>query len=296
MDVGTVWMVSASVFYGAMNISVKLSGSYLTIWQTAMGRFALGLILILILARPLKLDLLGQGRWLLIGRGLAGTGSFLLLVQAFEKVPLSMAMVLFYLWPVFACLLSSKVAGEPMKRRDWPFVIGALCGTTLIMWPGHNGPGISIGHFFALGASFLSGLAVILTRRLRRTNDPFTLYFYFCLVGGIFCLVPLLAQETPILPAIGAGWVGLGAVALFAMAAQVMLNQGIKYLKASKTGVLMMIEVIVAAGFGVIYLGESLNSRLVFGAVLILGCGIALVILPEASKGIREVGVLEGLE
>ncbi|MBW1800084.1 MAG: DMT family transporter [Deltaproteobacteria bacterium] len=293
MDVGTVWMVGASVFYGAMNISVKMSGSYLTIWQTAIGRFAFGVILILILARPLKLELSGHGRWLLMGRGLAGTGSFLLLVLAFERVPLSMAMVLFYLWHVFACLLSSKVAGEPMKRRDWPFVIGALCGTTLIMWPDHNGPGISMGHFFALGASFLSGLAVILTRRLGRTNDPFTLYFYFCLMGAFFCIVPLMAQETPILPSVGAGWAGLGAVALFAMAAQVMLNQGMKYLKASKTGVLMMIEVIVAAGFGVIYLGEPFNSRLACGAVLILGCGVALIMIPEASRGIQKGRVLE---
>ena len=119
-----------------MNISVKLSGGYLTVWQIAMGRFVFGVTLILILSRPLKLDLAGQDRWLLIGRGLAGTGSFLLLVLALSRAPLSMVMVLFYLWPVFACILSSKVAGEPVKRRDWPFVMGALCGTTLILWPG----------------------------------------------------------------------------------------------------------------------------------------------------------------
>jgi len=278
--VGTVWVVLAALSYGVMQIFVKLSVPYLTVWQTAIGRFALGAIVIPILAWPLRRDLLGKRRWLLIGRGLAATVGFLLLIQAFKSIPLSVGMVLFYLWPVFACLLSSWIAGEPTTRREWKFVLGALAGTTLILWPDSAGPGVNIGHFLALGASFIGGLAVVLIRPLGRTNNPFTIYFYQCLAGGLFCLGPLLSQAHPIIPVTRAGWLGLIAVSAFAMAGQVFMNQGMKYLNASKTGVLMMLEVVVSATFGIIFLAEMFSMRLLLGAALILGCGVTLINLP----------------
>ena len=204
-----VLMVVAALFYGAMNISVKLSVSYLTVWQTAMGRFVLGVVLLPPLVWMLRLELFGRDRWLLAARGLSATAAFLLMILAFQTVPLSVAMVLFYLWPVFSCLLSAWVAGEPTTRREWPFVCGALSGTTLILWPGASGTALSAGHFLALGAAFFAGLAIILVRRLGRNNNPFTLYFYFCLTGAVFCTGPFLAQESPALPLTGAGWIGL---------------------------------------------------------------------------------------
>ena len=278
--IGTAWIVSSALAYGGMSISVKLSVPYLTVWQTAIGRFALGAILIPILAWPLRQSLFGQERWLLVVRGLLGTGSFLFLIQSFKTIPLSVAIVLFYLWPVFSCLLSPWAAGEPTTKREWPFVIGSLAGMVLVLWPDRSGSSVSIGHFMALGASFFAGFAITLIRRLGRTNNAFTIYFYFCLTGGLFCLGPLLTQNTPPLPASRTVWLVLMAVAVFAMAGQVLLNQGMKYLKASKASVLMMIEILAAASFGVIYLGEPIGLRLLCGSVLILGSGVALILLP----------------
>jgi drug/metabolite transporter (DMT)-like permease len=278
--VGTVWMVASALSYGAMNICVKLGSSHLTVWQTAMGRFVLGLAVIPFVVRLFRGDLLGQARWLLLARGVSGTLGFLLMIQAMKMIPLSMAMVLFYLWPVFTCMLSPWVAGEPTTRREWPFVGAALLGTVLILWPDRAGPGLNPGHFLALGSSLFTGLAAILIRRLRRSNNPFTIYFYYCLSGSILCIMPFLTQGPPALQVSTTGWLLLGAVAVLAMAGQTLMNQGMKYLNAAKTGALMMIEVIVAAAFGAIYLGESLTLRFFLGSILILGCGVALTVLP----------------
>jgi drug/metabolite transporter (DMT)-like permease len=273
-------MVAASLFYGAMNISIKLGGVHLTVWQTAMGRFLLGLVFMPILIRVLRLEWSGQERRLLIARGLSGTVAFLLMIQAVKLIPLSMAMVLFYLWPVFTCLLSPIIAGEPTTRREWPLVITALLGTAVILWPERGGSGLSLGHFLSLASSFFAGLAVILIRRLRRRNNPFTIYFYFCVSGGAATAGPLLAQREPLLPVSVEGWVLLSAVAVFAMVGQVLMNQGIKYLDASRIGALMMTEVLVATAFGALALGETLHFRFFTGAILILGSGAALMIFP----------------
>lgn len=278
--VGVVFMVAAALCYGGMSISAKLSIPYLTVWQTAVGRFVLGAAVIPLLARSLRFNLRGTGLWLLVILGVTSTGSFVLFIQALTTISLSEGMVLFYLWPVFACLLSAWVAGEPTTKGEWPFVIGALTGTVLILLPERTGPGINLGHFLVLGASSLAGLAVILVRRLRRTNNPFTIYFYFCLVGGLVCLGPLLTPGHSVLPASRAGWVVLAAVAVFALFGNVLMNQGMKHLNASKTGVLMMLEVVTATAFGAVFLGEVLSVRFLCGSALILGCGVAIIVLP----------------
>lgn len=276
-------MVVAALSYGCMNICVKLSGPHLTIWQAGMGRFLLGVAVMPILARLFRLPRGARERRLLLMRGVSGTVSFLMLIQAMMMIPLSIAMVLFYLWPVFTCVLSAWVAGEPTPRREWPLVICALLGVAVILWPEQGGPGLSLGHFLALGSSFFAGHAVILIRRLRRSNDAFTIYHYYCLAGAVITAVPLLTQSAPLLPVSGAGWLLLSAVALFSMIAQVVMNEGMKYLDASRTGSLMMIEVITAAAFGALWLGEDLHPRFYVGAFLILGSGAVLMALPPRS-------------
>ena len=276
-------MVAAALFYGCMNICVKLSGPHLTIWQTGMGRFLLGVAFMPIFARLLRLPRGASERRLLLSRGVSGTIAFLMLIQSMMMIPLSIAMVLFYLWPVFTCLLSSWVAGEPTPKKEWPLVVCALVGVIVILWPEKGGPGLNLGHFLAVGSSFFAGHAVILIRRLRRSNDAFTIYFYYCVAGALITAVPLLTRNGPVLPVSGTGWAYLSAVALSAMIAQVVMNEGMKYLDASRTGSLMMIEVITAAAFGPLWLGETLTPRFFAGSILILGSGAVLMALPPRS-------------
>lgn len=277
---GVILIVFSAIFYGSASISVKLSVGYLNIWQTAMGRFLLGLVLIPFFSWQFKFDLMGKRRGWLLFRGVANTLSFLCLIMALNNIPLSIAHVLFYLWPAFACIMSPWVAGETIKKTEWLFVIMALMGMVLILWQHNSTEGLSIGHLSALCASFFAGLAVILLRPLGRENNAFTLYFYLCITGVIICSGPILFKGSPYLPVTTPGWLLLLAVASFAMTGQVCLNQGMKYLNAPKTGVLMMIEVLITVSFGVIVLGEPLAFRTICGACLILGSGVSLVLFP----------------
>lgn len=284
--IGAAWMVVAALFYGSMNICLKQSGSHLTVWQTAMGRFVLGAAFAPVLIRLFRMQISGKERWLLLARGLSGTIGFLLFIQAMKMLPLSMTMVLFYLWPVFTCLLSSWIAGEPTRSKEWILVIGTLLGTATILWPDRAGQGLNPGYLLVLASSFFTGLAITLIRRLRRLNNPLTIYFYFCLTGALATLGPLFSQDRPLSPPTPKAWLLLCAIAVFAMLGQVFMNQGMKYLNASRTGVLMMIEVIVAGTFGAFWLGEVLSIRFLFGSALILACGATLMALPPKAPAI----------
>jgi drug/metabolite transporter (DMT)-like permease len=195
---GLIWACLAPFFYAAMSSSSKLAAAHLNIWQVGLGRFILGLVVLPIVVRILGLNLWGNKRFMLTLRGLCGSVAFLLLVASFQRIPLSLAMVLFYLYPAFTALLSPWVAGEPVTRSAWPFIIGALIGTTIILWPGDSGgSSIGLGHILAVIASVLCALTLLLVRRLGKDNNIYTLFYYLCLTGCLACLGPLLIQKGP---------------------------------------------------------------------------------------------------
>jgi drug/metabolite transporter (DMT)-like permease len=288
-----MWVILAPLFYSAMSASAKIAGNHLSVWQIGVGRFALGLLVVPIVVKALRLSLWGQQRFLLTVRGLCGSVAFLLLVAAFQRIPLSLAMVLFYLYPAFTALLSPAVTGEPTPRIAWPFIGGAFIGTCVILWPHEASGALNWGHLFAVIASLLCALTLLLVRRLGRENNIYTLFFYLCLTGTLAGIGPLLLQGSPFLPESPIAWAGLAAVAVFSIGAQLSINQALIRIPAPKVSVMMTAEVPLVAAFGVFYLGEPSGWRLIAGAVLIFGSGVVLNILPSKStprESVKEPG------
>ena len=281
---GLVWVCLAPLFYAAMNTSAKLAGAHLSVWQIIVGRFGLGLLVIPIIVKALDLSLWGRQRFLLSVRGLCGAVAFLFLVAAFQRIPLSIAMVLFYLYPAFTAILSPWITGEPNAKTAWLFICGAFIGISLILWPFNASVALNLGHLFGVVSSFLCALTLLLVRRLGRANNIYTLFFYLCLTGTLAGLGPLLIQDHPILPAGTAAWVGIAAVAVFSIGAQLSINQALVRIPATKVSVMMTVEVPLVACFGVFFLGEPLSWNFVAGTLLIFGSGTGLNLMPLRSK------------
>jgi len=280
---GAIWLLLAPLLYAGMSISAKLAGTYLSVWQVGVGRFVFGLLLVPIIVRTLRLNLWGRQRFLLMLRGLCGSVAFLLLVASFQRIPLSLAMVLFYLYPAFTTLLSPWITGEPPAKLSWFLTAGAFIGTSLILWPGEASPALNPGHLFAVIASLLCAVTLLLVRRLGKANNIYTLFFYLCITGTLAGLGPLLMQATPILPQSSAAWISVAAVAVFSIAAQLTINQALIRMPAATVSIMMTAEVPLIAAFGVLFLGEPLSWRLITGASLIFGSGVGLNLLPAKS-------------
>jgi len=277
---GVVWVLLAPLLYAGMSISAKLAGAHLSVWQIGVGRFVFGLLLVPVIVRSLDLDLWGRQRFWLTMRGLCGSVAFLLLVASFQRIPLSLAMVLFYLYPAFTTLLSPWVTGEPPAKLSWLLIGSAFVGTSLILWPHETSPALNWGHLFAVIASVLCALTLLLVRRLGKDNNIYTLFFYLCITGTLAGLGPLLVQETPIVPQTAEAWMSVAAVAVFSIAAQLTINQALIRIPAATVSIMMTAEVPLIATFGVFYLGEPLSWRLIVGACLIFGSGVGLNLLP----------------
>jgi drug/metabolite transporter (DMT)-like permease len=193
-------------------------------------------------------------------------------------------MVLFYLYPAFTAILSPWVTGEPAAKTAWPFIGGAFIGTSLILWPFEASLALNLGHLFGIISSLLCAFTLLLVRRLGRQNNIYTLFFYLCLTGTLTGLGPLLMQGYPILPTSTAAWIGVAAVAVFSIGAQLSINQALVRMPAPKVSVMMTVEVPLVACFGVLYLGEPLSWNFIAGTLLIFGSGTGLNLMPVRSK------------
>jgi drug/metabolite transporter (DMT)-like permease len=130
-------------------------------------------------------------------------------------------------------------------------------------------------HLLGVCAAVCQGLSFTLIRRYSGDHHPFTPFFYFCLVGTLFCFWPLLAQPNPFKISI-AGSLHLLSVVLFAGLGQVILYKALAYIPSPDAGIISMTEVVFVGLLGYIIFSEPLSGSAFIGAVLIIGSGVGL--------------------
>ena len=273
---GIVFMLAASLCFTIQSLAVKMSASQLNVWQVGAGRFVVGLVSMLLIWRMAKIDLWGHRRRALVFRGLLGTTAFLCQVAAVQMLPISMAMVLFFMFPIFAALVSIWLNHEPVSPIGWLLIGGAFAGLVVIIQPDKGLSGLGLGHLMAVIGAFGAGMATSMVRHLRRDNNIVTLYFYVCLIGILVTAAPMATAPEGPLPGGAIGWIGLIVSSFLALGGQMAMNHGFKFIAAGAGGVIMMSQVVLAGLIGVIYLDEPLTWQLVVGGTLILGCGLTL--------------------
>jgi len=275
--VGFAFLFLAALGLALMSFLIKLSGGALTVWQIGFGRALFGILSMLGLSLAFKVSLDGPERRILLLRGATGTAGFLSFVYAVHHLPLAQATLLFYLFPVFAAIVSPLINKERTVRREWLCIGIAFAGTILVLGPGAVSLGLGRGHLFACLAAFFGGLNISFVRRLSAGHSAYSIYFYFSLVAAVVSAGPALAGE-------GGGWpglAGLGLVLIIGLAAtvgQLSMNYGFFHLSAPEGGVILMSQVPLAAMLGWIFFDEGIGWLFVAGAVLILAGGLGLTL------------------
>ena len=264
-------MVFASFLYSISDVLFKILTSSLPITQIASIRFLFGGIVLWPVLSSRRISLKGNHVWALVLRGLFGTASFFCLLKSMSLIPFSLAMVLFYTYPIFVALFSDVLLGEAVGKKDL-FLIGiGLIGTYILINPGSHS--FSAGHLYGLLASGLGAMAMVMIRKARETNGALIIYFYFCLVGGSIS-VPFLLQnfKTPDL----LQWALLFILAGALLVAQVAMNQGFKYCKAAEGSLFLTLELIFAGIAGILIFKDPVTPHFGLGALLIVSSGLGL--------------------
>jgi drug/metabolite transporter (DMT)-like permease len=268
---GLLLMMFSAFFFALTDVVIKFLSPAITATEIAFFRFFVGVAVLVLLMVPRGISLKGDRTWVLLVRGVSGTLTFMCLLKSISLIPLANAMVLFYTFPVFAVFFSFLLFREPVGLGEIVLIVMGMVGIYVLLNPGAHQ--YNRGDVFALLGGCLAGFTVVLVRKLRETNGPLTIYFYFCLVGGLLCFPPFLREFR--LPSLGQ-FILLVLLGFLFLAAQLFMNQGFKFCKASEGSVIMMSELVFVGIAGVLIFNEGLSTGFLVGAFLILSSGVGL--------------------
>jgi len=274
---GAMLALLAAFLFTWLNVVIRFSDDYLTIWHMVFGRSLFAVVFLFVLAKTTGVSLAGRQRKTLLLIGLAGTAGIFFLTTALLRIPLFQALILFYTYPAVAALISPRLTGDIASPRTWTCIGLAFAGTVLTLWSGgHGSIAPDAGHLFGLGASVCVGILMTLVRRVSDVNNPLTPIFYVSATALAASLVPMLLSGVGFaVPLPGLGW--LFAIGLFAVSAHIATNRALGYIASAKVGSISMLEVFFSGVAGYFLFAESLGWSTLAGGMLIVIAGWGLV-------------------
>lgn len=300
--IGVVLAVVSAVFFGSAGpVTKALASSELTSLQITQGRMTIAaiLLLLLVIAKNPEQLVVARSEWpLLIGFGLlAFCMNQTLYTVAVSRVPVGIALLLEYLAPVLVVLWIRLVRKKKLPHVLWIGVVSVLIGLCLVgeVWLGFRldivGVIAGVGTAIALAARFL------LAERGLRAHEPAALAALGATIGAVALNIISPVTHFPwhtvwdqssivggIAVPLWALFVWLAVVStVFAYLAGVSAQ---KYLAPAPMSQLATLEVVFAAGFAALLLGERLSLTQVVGAlVMLVGVFTSQLIVAQYKTG-----------
>lgn len=208
-------------------------------------------------------------------RGVAGSISLITYFSLIQQIPLATAATVQYLAPIFTSILGIFIVSEKVRNWQWMFFAVSFIGVLTIT--GFDVRVSAVHLALGISASFFSGLAYNFIRRLKTTEHPLVIIFYFPLVT-----IPIAGLWSAFIwvQPIGWDWLILVGAGIFTQIAQFYMTKSYQVEELSKVSILSYIGIIYALGFGWVLFDETFNLMTYLGMALV----IAGVVLNVAFK------------
>jgi drug/metabolite transporter (DMT)-like permease len=281
-------MAISAFWFSVMGLLVKLAGRRIPSMQIVVFRVLITLGLSLFAAHRAGVpSVFGVQRRLLIFRGLMGATGLMCFYYSLVHLPLGEATLIQYTNPIFATLLAAIWIGERVGSIERWCVAAAIVGVALVTRPAalFGGSAPSIDPFnvgIALLGAIGSGAAYATVRRIGPSEHPAVVILYVPLVALPLTVPFALSQWVPPTPL---EWLVLCGVGVATQIAQVYLTRGLQAettVRATTTGYL---QVVFAALWGAVLLGERPTLWTAGGAALIVAGAIVMAVGHRAVAG-----------
>jgi len=272
--------------FGAMAFAAKLASARLSGPQVAMIRFAVGLTPVLLVPQYRRAARKFERMDLLLYRGFFGGLAVLLYFLAIAHTSVGIATLLNYTAPLYSGVFSMLLIGEKLPAKVLIPLPIALLGVFLVVHA-HAAPGdiLGFGRWELVGAcsAIASGAAVTAMRAARRTENSWSVYASFCLLG-FFTTAPLgiLTWQNPR----AEEWVPLAACSLLAIGAQLLMTFSLRWVDAMTVGVISQLAVLVSMALGATLLNDVITPMAALGSVLSIG-GVVGVMYVTSMRRLR---------
>ncbi len=230
-------------------------------------RFAIA-FLVMLLVRPRILTLLTKD--ILLRGGFAGSFlaiGFILQTLGLDRTTAAITGFITGLYVVTTPLLALIFHHERLPRSTWLFILLATIGLAFLSL---HGWAIGTGELFVLASAFAYGAQIILLGRWSSGRDPYL--FTFVQIGTcvIICGVAAALGGFQAPPDNGVWSVAI-FTALFSTALAFFIQTWAQsHLHSTKVAVILVMEIVFAALFAVIFGNEHLSQRIAIGGILIV--------------------------
>lgn len=258
-------MLLAGVFFALMNVSVKFI-PHIPAIEIILFRSIFSLVFSFLVLKKIGVPVFGNNRKLLIIRGIVGSVGLISFFYTLQKIPLASAVTIQYLSPIFTTILGIFLVKE--RVRPIQFLFFGISFAGVIVLQGFDARVnllyVSIGIISAL----FSGLAYNVIRKLKNTEHPLVIIFYFPLVT--LPVASLVSYFTWVQP-IGWDWLILLWIGICTQTAQYFMTIAYQNANVSKVSSLSYIGILYALFFGFLFFGET------FGVMSYVGMGLVLL-------------------
>ena len=193
-------------------------------------------------------------------------------------MPLASAVTIQYLSPLFTSIFAIFILKERMASIQWLFFGLSITGVVVLK---RFDPGINLLYMMlGLGSAFFAGLAYNAIRKVRGTDHPVVMVFYFPLIATpIMAVLSIFNWVTPT----GWDWLILLGMGVFTQIGQVNMTKALQADAANKVTSLKYLGAIYALLYGFFIFGETYTRQSIFGIILILSGVLANVLIKKKT-------------
>jgi DME family drug/metabolite transporter len=260
-------------------------------WRSGVAALSMVVLIAFTLSRGARLvgwrSLSPRDRIALVVAALAGSSLDITMFFAYERVPVAIVLLCFYLFPAMVAGASAVLGWERLDRTRGIALLVALAGMVLVVASGMGaGPGgpqapDPLGVLLAIGSAVSQTVFVLVARRGYR-QVPTEQAMGFVLVvstsmglliaalSGVLSTVwlPFSSPELLVMLLLG-GLIGAGIPSFLFLA-------GVRWIGGVKAGILMLVQAPVGVALAALFLDEGIGTGQLVGGLAILVAAIAI--------------------
>jgi drug/metabolite transporter (DMT)-like permease len=281
---GILWMLVTGACFVGVTAVVKHVGAGVPAAQAAFLRYALGLVFLIPMIRPILSARLGRRALGLFAlRGAVHTGGVLCWFFAMTQIPIAEVTAMNYLSPVYVTLGAALFLGERLAFRRIAAIAAALVGAFIILRPGFRE--LSPGHLAMLATAVLFAASYLIAKQMSGELSA-------AVVVGMLSvtvtagLAPFAAAVWVTPTATQVGWLFL--VAALATAGHYAMTLAFAAAPVTLTQPVTFLQLVWAVALGALVFGEPADGWVIVGGAVIMAA-VSYIAWREAVAKRRRV-------
>lgn len=287
----------SAIGYGCVTTFVKIALGYgANVVTIGAVRFILASVFLWLLLFVLKVPAgVRAGQFVSLAAagalGFAGTSATYFL--AVEMIPISLAALIVYIYPIIVTLASAVIDREKPGLQKIAAMLVAFAGLAILLNVSVKGAG-SKGVLLAFISACIYSSYIIFSNRLLKDVDPMVVAAYVCSAAAFSFTVYGLGAGSLIYDLPSRAWLLMIVFAIFATVLPVFLFfKGMKLIGPSNAAIISNLEPVATVILGIVIFSELFSAYQFFGAILV-GAGIFL--LQFSRQGFKNTPVEDTLQ